>query len=161
MRDPRDVIKGRIDARVNRKIYDAKVKARQSAENAAKKAVSGGGGKKKTPTKPKPEPEMSKLVKSGSYYTTSKPGLKTSLKGAKGYCASLKKSKFANLTNWDLASSGEILRFRGDPAVKKFLYWSSDKAGAGKGKAILLVQGKPVEKPEDDQTARAFCVATR
>ncbi len=48
MRDPRDVIKGRIDARVNRKIYDAKVKARQSAEGAAKKAISGAGKKKQT-----------------------------------------------------------------------------------------------------------------
>lgn len=52
MRDPRDVIKGRIDAKINRKVYDAKLKARRGAENKVRGAVekgkgAGSGAKKK------------------------------------------------------------------------------------------------------------------
>ena len=47
MRDPREVIKGRIDARINRQIHEAKVKARQKAEGQARKVVAAAGDKAK------------------------------------------------------------------------------------------------------------------
>ncbi len=116
------------------------------------------GGDTKT-KKRRPRPDMSLLVKSGSLYTHKKPGTTGSLSAAKGYCSSLKKKKYGKLSRWRLASVGEVLKFRGKSEIKRFLYWTNTKASAGKGKAVLMVTGKPTERPVDDNRARPFCVA--
>ncbi|MGB1276979.1 MAG: hypothetical protein ACPG77_14640, partial [Nannocystaceae bacterium] len=120
---------------------------------------SGGDSKSGTTKKKKVRPDTSLVAKSGSLYTHKKPGATGTLAAAKSYCSKLKRAKHAKLSRWRLATLGEVLKFRGKPEIKKYLYWTSSKASAGKGKAVIMVTGKPTERPADDKRGRPFCVA--
>jgi hypothetical protein len=63
-RNPADVVKGRIDAKVNRKMYDAQVGARRAVEGKARGAVSKAKGKPK-PAAPAAKKKKAKKAKMG------------------------------------------------------------------------------------------------
>ncbi|HFE44083.1 MAG TPA: serine/threonine protein kinase, partial [Nannocystis exedens] len=112
--------------------------------------------------KPKVNPDKSLVVSAGGIYTLKTAAHNTDLAGAKSYCASLKKKRFARLRTWKLASSKEVLKFASKSEVDKFLYWTRDKADKENfGTTVVMLKKHTTERPANDKRARPFCVARR
>ena len=116
------------------------------------------------PTKlPPPKPDLGLVTHEGGLFTPKTPSLIfASFEKAKAHCSSLRRKKFAKLSQWKLASSGEVLKFRANTDVQKLAYWVSDPGSAGRVKRIALISGVVSEGPATDFTrTRAFCVTRR
>lgn len=117
---------------------------------------SDGGGS--TPPK-KPPFEPTKLVRSGSLYTTKARGPNGTFASAKNYCRSLARSTKHGLSGWRLAKVTELQSFR-NTGVDKLRYWSSETDGR-MAKAVTLMNGKVEQLAVSEQAVRAFCVSRR
>ncbi len=112
--------------------------------------------------KPKVNADKSLVLSAGSTYTLKSAAHNTDLAGAKSYCAGLKKKRFARLRAWKLASSKEVLKFASNSEIKKFLYWTRDKADKDNfGVAVVMLEKRTTERPANDKRGRPFCIARR
>lgn len=113
--------------------------------------------------KPKPKPEMSLVIKTGTLFAPKQPAPSNyrNQAAARAYCSSLRAKKFANLTGWSLANEGEILRFKDFSEVNKRTYWADDKIVAGRVKLVQMIGGRTVEHDVNEPRlqASALCVA--
>jgi len=118
---------------------------------------------KETKHPPKPKPDLALVLKEGNLFTPKNPGSSTlrNQKEALALCASLKGKKFANLSNWTLATATEALSFKTHGEVNKRTVWTRDAASAGRVKQVQLIGGRVFERDVSDtrQQGSALCVA--
>jgi hypothetical protein len=115
------------------------------------------GGEKPHPKDPPFEP--TKLVQSGSLYTTKAHAPNGTFASAKRHCAGLKNKKKHGLKGWRMATVAELLSFR-TAGVDKLRYWSSESDGR-KAKTVSLLNGKIEQLDLGEEAVRAFCVSKR
>lgn len=107
----------------------------------------------------KPNPDKSKVFKSGNLYTHRNRGPQGTYTQAMQYCLSLRKKRFARLRGWRSAKVNEIKRFS-NSGVTKTLYWSKEQTGRG-AKTVNLFGGKVAPSKQSNSKPRAFCVASK
>ena len=107
----------------------------------------------------KPNPDKSKVFKSGNLYTHRNRGPQGTYTQAMQYCLSLRKKRFARLRGWRSAKVSEIKRFA-NVGVTKTLYWSKEQSGRG-AKTVNLFSGKVAPSKQSNSKPRAFCVASK
>ncbi len=112
---------------------------------------------------PPPKPDLNLVAQEGSLFAPKAAApIVASVDEAKAHCAGLKKSKFAKLGQWKLASSGEVLKFKDNKDVQKLAYWVSDPGSAGRAKRVALISGSINEAdPKTFTRTRPLCVAKR
>jgi hypothetical protein len=118
----------------------------------------------KQPTKlPPPRPDLSLVAQEGTLFTPKAPAaIVGTVDDAKAACSALRPKKFAKLSQWRLATSGEVLKFKGNTDVQKLAYWVSDPGSAGRAKRVALVTGSVSEgDPATFTRTRPFCVTKR
>jgi len=121
------------------------------------------GDDKPDPKLPPPKPDLKLVVQEGSLFTPKVASEATkSLEEAVAHCSSLKRKSFGKLERWRLATSGEVLKFKGNKDVNKLTYWTSDKEMGGKAKRVNMLRGSVIEAdPNNSANTRPFCVTKR
>ena len=112
---------------------------------------------------PPPRPDLALVAQEGTLFTPKVPSASVgTVDEAKAACTALKSKKFAKLSQWRLASSGEVIKFKGQTDVQKLAYWVTDPVSAGRAKRVVLVNGSVNEgDPASFKTTRPFCVTKR
>ena len=103
-----------------------------------------------------PKPELDKVVKAGGLYSPKTRLPSSNYDAAVRACQKLRSQNFANLGGWTLASSSQVLGFRGT-AVSQTKYWSRGSAG-DTAPTVNLTFGQTKDEPKTESSPRPFCV---
>ena len=113
----------------------------------------------KKPRLPKPRApvDMSLVIGADGRFVPKVLGPKTDYRGARRYCASLRRDAYANLRKWRVPSTGSILRFfkKIDPVV----VWTATEGDGGR-EVVRMLNGF-IEVVEDTSKARAVCTSRK
>jgi tRNA A-37 threonylcarbamoyl transferase component Bud32 len=105
--------------------------------------------------KPRQPVDMTLVIESEGRFVQKALGPKTDYRGARSYCAKLRRKSYANLTKWRVPTTGSILRFfkKIDPVV----VWTSTRSDGGR-EVVRMLNGF-IEVVDDSSQARAVCTS--
>lgn len=111
--------------------------------------------KQPRPQRPRLPVDMTLVIESEGRFVQKVLGPKTDYRGARSYCAKLRRKSYANLTKWRVPTTGSILRFfkKIDPVV----VWTSTRSEGGR-EVVRMLNGF-IEVVDDSSQARAVCTS--
>ncbi len=107
------------------------------------------------PPKPRLPVDMTLVIEAQGRFAPKELGPKTDYRGARRYCAKLRRTAYANLTKWRVPTTGWVLRFfkKIDPVV----VWTSTRSDGGR-EVVRMLNGL-IEVVEDTSKARVVCTS--